>query len=557
MRDNGSGVGGAGAPPWREFSPGTQVAGFTVEEPLSSGSSGTVYRARRGGRAFAIKVVPMDSRGDREVDALRRVRHPQVVGFHGYGLWPDDEPRYLVLALEFIEGRPLDVWMRERNPTALELVRQVLLPLARALGVVHAAGVVHRDVKEANILLRDSDGQPVLVDFGAAGFEGATRLTAVLPPGTPEYRSPEALRFVRESDSPGPYPAGPADDLWALGVVLYVLLTRSLPFGDRQSPGMVHAILYAAPKPPQALNPRVPEALSELCLCLLEKHPEARYASAEELAEALEELEQEASGDDAWKVPLFPGGQRQKSVVPEPRSHRTPRRWGWFAAMALVVACGAGVLFLRHAREALPPPVPTPQVASSQEMAPVVPPEDGGHGEVGEQSPTPAPIARAENHEEPAMIRSKKARSVAAACLVAGSGCVSGPPPRPTPENCPPGSQETHKRFQLEWSSFVLIPPVLAAAPIQVREGELHDLHLGWKFGTLPEQTRFSGHISFGKDRAYGLLTRAYLPDGESVPVCLEMMRDGEPGTIILPNRPNSTSKHAWIPASITVKAVR
>ncbi|HZH77593.1 MAG TPA: protein kinase, partial [Archangium sp.] len=516
-----------------------------------------VYRARRSGRLYAIKLVRLDPRGDREAAALRLMRHPNVVAFHGYGLWPEDEPRFLVLALELVEGRPLDVWMRERNPSALELVRQVLLPLVHALGVVHAAGVVHRDVKESNILIRDSDGQPVLVDFGAAGFEGATRLTAVLPPGTPEYRSPEALRFVRESDSPGPYPAGPADDLWALGVVLYVLLTRSLPFGDRQSPGMVHAILYAAPKPPQALNPRVPEALSELCLCLLEKHPEARYASAEELAEALEELEQEASGDDAWKVPLFPGGQRQKSVVPEPRSPRTPRRWGWFAAMALVVACGAGVLFLRHAREALPPPVPTPQVASSQEMAPVVPPEDGGHGEVGEQSPTPAPIARAENHEEPAMIRSKKARSVAAACLVAGSGCVSGPPPRPTPENCPPGSQETHKRFQLEWSSFVLIPPVLAAAPIQVREGELHDLHLGWKFGTLPEQTRFSGHISFGKDRAYGLLTRAYLPDGESVPVCLEMMRDGEPGTIILPNRPNSTSKHAWIPASITVKAVR
>ena len=553
MRDNGSGVGGAGAPPWREFAPGTQVAGFTVEEPLSSGSSGTVYRARRGGRAFAIKVVPMDSRGDREVDALRRVRHPQVVGFHGYGLWPDDEPRYLVLALEFIEGRPLDVWMRERNPTALELVRQVLLPLARALGVVHAAGVVHRDVKEANILIRDSDGEPVLVDFGAAGFEGATRLTAVLPPGTPEYRSPEALRFVRESDSPGPYPAGPADDLWALGVVLYVLLTRSLPFGDRQSPGMVHAILYAAPKPPQALNPRVPEALSELCLCLLEKDPEARYASAEELAEALEELEQEASGDDAWKVPLFPGGQRQRVVVPEPRSHRTPRRWGWFAALALVVACGAGVLLLRHAREALPPPAPMLQVASSQEMAPVVPPEDGGHGEVGEQSPTPAPIARAENPEEPAMIRSKKARSVAAACLVAGSGCVSGPPPRPTLKDCPPGSLETSERLELAADSFVMIPPTQVSMAVQVREGEIHNVALGYKWGKLREGTLFSGRLFFGKDRVYGLLTQLHLPAGETLPICLELRQD-DPGTEILPR---STSKNVWIISSVGVRVVR
>ncbi|HEX8825773.1 MAG TPA: serine/threonine-protein kinase, partial [Archangium sp.] len=290
MRENESGAGGAGERPWREFKPGTQVAGFTVEAPISSGSFGTVYRASRGGRAFAIKVVPLDSRGDREVDALRRIRHPHVVRFHGYGLWPDDEPRFIVLALDFVEGRALDVWMRERNPTALELVRQVLLPCVRTLGAVHAAGVVHRDVKESNILIRDSDGEPVLVDFGAAGFEGAQRLTAVLPPGTPEYRSPEAWRFVRESESPEPYPAGPGDDLWALGVVLYFLLTGTLPFGDRQSPGMVHAVLHAIPRPPLELNPRVPPALSELCLRMLEKAPEARYANAEALEEALEEV---------------------------------------------------------------------------------------------------------------------------------------------------------------------------------------------------------------------------------------------------------------------------
>jgi serine/threonine-protein kinase len=553
MRENGSGVGGAGAPPWREFASGTQVAGFTVEEPLSFGSSGTVYRASRGGRAFAIKVVPMDSRGDREVDALRRIRHPQVVGFLGYGLWPDDEPRYLVLVLELVEGRPLDVWMRECNPTALELVRQVLRPLVQALGVVHAAGVVHRDVKESNILIRDADGQPVLVDFGAAGFEGATRLTAVLPPGTPEYRSPEALRFVRESESPGPYPAGPADDLWALGVVLYVLLTRTLPFGDRRSPGMVHAILYATPRPPQELNPRVPEALSELCLCLLEKHPEARYANAEELKEALEELEQEASGEDAWKVPLFPGGQRERPRVPEPRSRWTPGRGAQVAAMALVVACGAGVLFLRPEREALPPSLTTQQAGSGQQMAPVAPPEDGGHGEVPEQSPTPAPIAGAEKQqEEPAMIRSKKARSVAAACMVAGSGCASAPPPRPTLKDCPPGAQETHERFELVGGSFVLIPPANRIMQIQVREGELHNVPLGYKWGKLREGTLFSGRLFFAKDRAYALFTQLHLPDGGSVPVCLEMTQE-KPGTPILSR---GTSRNVWIDGSVGVRVV-
>ena len=277
----------------------------------------------------------MDSRGDREVDALRRVRHPQVVGFHGYGLWPDDEPHYLVLALELVEGRPLDVWMRERNPTALELVRQVLLPLARALGVVHAAGVVHRDVKESNILIRDSDGQPVLVDFGAAGFEGATRLTAVASPGDPRVPESRGPALRAESGSPGPYPAGPGDDLWALGVVLYFLLTRTLPFGDRHSPGMVHAILYATPRPPQELNPRVPEALSELCLCMLEKHPEARYANARELAEVLEEWTQaDRSGASPLPRPRRgeprppPATREETQHRPVPRCPRCPRRTG-------------------------------------------------------------------------------------------------------------------------------------------------------------------------------------------------------------------------------------
>src|SRR4051794_31083200 len=101
------------------LAPGTEVAGFTLEGLLACGSSGSVYRAMRGGRLFAVKLVPRGPRGDREMDALRRMRHPNVVSFHGCGLWPDEEPRFLVLALELVEGRPLDVWAQEENPSAL------------------------------------------------------------------------------------------------------------------------------------------------------------------------------------------------------------------------------------------------------------------------------------------------------------------------------------------------------------------------------------------------------------------------------------------------------
>ncbi|WNG56986.1 protein kinase [Archangium gephyra] len=182
-----------------ELTPGTEVAGFTIEGTIASGSFGTVYRARRSGRPYAVKLVAITPRGDREAAALRLVRHPNVVTFHGYGLWPEEEPRFLVLALELVEGLTLDAWAARENPSALELVMRVLLPLALTLADVHASGVVHRDIKEANIVVRESDGQPVLVDFGAAGLkEGALRLTMRLPPGTAEYRSPEVLRFAKQ-----------------------------------------------------------------------------------------------------------------------------------------------------------------------------------------------------------------------------------------------------------------------------------------------------------------------------------------------------------------------
>jgi serine/threonine-protein kinase len=315
------------------------VAGFTIEGTIASGSFGTVYRARRSGRPYAIKLVRIDPRGDREAAALRLMRHPNVVAFHGYGLWPEDEPRFLVLALELVEGRTLDVWAAQENPSALELVTRMLLPFALTLADVHDAGVVHRDIKEANIIVREADGQPVLVDFGAAGIkEGAPRLTLRLPPGTAEYRSPEALRFARAWEGE-PYPFAPGDDLWAMGVVTYVLLTRMLPFGDRGNPGLNRAILETTPPAPHERNPRVPLALSELCMRMLEKEPEARYPDARALAEDLGSSVPRRTTPGAHPCSLKPGetsalppfrrrpDARDASGGGQPGSS-SPRYWG-------------------------------------------------------------------------------------------------------------------------------------------------------------------------------------------------------------------------------------
>ncbi|QRN96688.1 serine/threonine protein kinase [Archangium violaceum] len=540
MRENES-AGGAWGPPGLDCTPGAQVAGFTVEARLASGSFGAVLRASRGGRAFALKLLPLDVRGEREVDSLRKVRHPHVVGLHGYSLWPDDAPRFLVLVLELVEGRPLDVWALEENPSALGLVRQVLLPLASALAAVHASGVVHRDIKEANVLVREADGQPVLVDFGAAGYAGAPRLTAVLPPGTPEYRSPEAWRFVRESDSSEPYPAGPSDDLWALGVATYALLTRRLPFGERLEPGMIRAILQETPAAPHALNSRVPRALSDLCLRMLEKAPEARFPDAGALATALEaEL---SRADDSWRTPLFPGDSRPVKQAPPVRERpwRTPRRWGaGLALLAALVAAGALSLLAvkgwRPSRASSTTqrvesadPLPSQKAGSRQELAPPQVTGDVGAGAAPPESSIPAPVARATSSEEPEMTKSKPLRGLVAATAVACSACATTPQ-LPTQADCPPGVRETYERFKMKKGPQ---PPILLSNDVHsvmpVREGDFSIIPLpGW--GDIPSGTAMSGRLVFGKNQVYGRFTEMRLPSGETLPICLELSRYGERG---------------------------
>ncbi|WP_309896778.1 serine/threonine-protein kinase [Archangium sp.] len=534
---------------WPDFAPGDRVAGFTVEGRLANGSFGTVYRANRDGRPFAIKLVPMGSRADREVDALRRAQLPNVVGFSGYGMWPDEKPRFLVLALELVEGRTLDVWGREENPCALKLVHEVMVPLACTLADVHAASVVHRDVKEANILIRDADGEPVLVDFGAAGYVGAPRLTAVLPPGTPEYRSPEALRFAREDEGPGPYPAGPGDDLWALGVTLYFILTRELPFGDRRRPGLNRAIRYEVPPAPRELNPRVPPALSQLCMRMLEKAPEARYADAEALAEALEEAA--APADEPWRVPLFPGPERGKRPTPAARVRAWARGWPW-----AVLAVGLELLLLltpapapaprRIAlqvapiapREVSPLPPPMSQASSSRKLAPAKVTGEVARGAGPSKSPTPAPVAKATHCEEDPMFKSKKTLGMAAAALVTGSACVSGPQLKPPPPaDCPPGYLETFERFglfsHLQHAMYV-IPYEMDFRTdfVPVPPNPMKLLQVGPdSMGTVPLDAVFVGQSFITKDRVYGHFTELRLPSGENLPICLEIFDFGERGT--------------------------
>jgi serine/threonine-protein kinase len=152
-------------------------------------------------------------------------------------------------------------------------------------------------VKGANLLV-DGERRLVLVDFGVATYEGAPAVTGPFPPGTWPYLSPRVWRAWRGEEESRDCPG---DDVWALGVELYQLLTDRLPFQGREGE-LVQAVLHAEPQAPHEANPRVPRVLGALCQRMLRKWLEERFADARAFEAALEEAVKQA--DAAWEVPL-------------------------------------------------------------------------------------------------------------------------------------------------------------------------------------------------------------------------------------------------------------
>jgi WD40 repeat protein/tRNA A-37 threonylcarbamoyl transferase component Bud32 len=274
-------AGRGAAPPPDEW---PDLPGYEVLGPLGKGGMGVVYKARQArlNRLVALKRLrsggPRDlARARTEAEALARLQHPNIVQV--FEVAEHRGSAYLVL--EYAEGGPLGARLHTRPQPPGETAA-LLAALARAAHYAHQRGVVHRDLKPANVLLT-ADGTPKLTDFGIAkqldGDSGETREGDVL--GTPSYMAPEQAGGKAGE-------AGPAADVYSLGVILYEMLTGRVPLQGPTTLDTLVLVRTEEPVPPRRLQPGVPRDLETVCLKCLEKEPKRRYPSADELADDLE-----------------------------------------------------------------------------------------------------------------------------------------------------------------------------------------------------------------------------------------------------------------------------
>ncbi|HHN47072.1 MAG TPA: serine/threonine protein kinase [Planctomycetes bacterium] len=289
---------------------GSRLGSYEIRTKLGEGGMGAVYLAHDASleREVAIKVLPPEyardgayvQRFEREAKSLARLRHPNLI--HIYTVGAQDDVHYF--AMELIRGETLAEYMRKRGPLEEQEVLQLAAQILSALHSIHRLGIMHRDIKAANIML-DGPGHAVLMDFGLAkdrSESGLTTAGAVL--GTPEYMAPEQAQGDEVS---------PATDIYSFGVLLYEMLAGRLPFLGEKVFAVLRAHIESPPPPLEKLRPGITRGLARIVYKALEKNPAKRYASAAEMARDMYELAplpqlKETAGDarSAKTLPLKP-----------------------------------------------------------------------------------------------------------------------------------------------------------------------------------------------------------------------------------------------------------
>ena len=273
-----------------------QIPGYEILEFIGQGGMGAVYKARdvQLDRLVALKMMPSGSAGNRDrlvrfrteagaLAHLQHLQHPNIVTFYGV----IESEGVVGLVLEYVGGgdlsRKIREWLQEQGCVPPRVAAELLAKLARAMDFAHQQNVLHRDLKPSNILLTP-EGEPKITDFGLAKMQVqfdplATTSMVGTVVGTPAYMAPEQWQGR----------ASLATDLYALGSILYEMLTGRRPFAPVSNPyDLMQQMLNENPPAPTSLRPDIPRELESICLKCLDKDPKRRYSTAAALAEDLE-----------------------------------------------------------------------------------------------------------------------------------------------------------------------------------------------------------------------------------------------------------------------------
>jgi serine/threonine protein kinase len=304
-----SGRGVPFAPPAAPAGMPARVGEYEILGELGRGGMGVVYKARHAQlrRVVALKMLLGSefaregylARFRAEAEAVARLQHPHIVQIFDVGEWRAAEGGVPVpyFTLEYVEGGSLNTRL-EGKPQPPDRASELLLTLARAADYAHGQGIVHRDLKPTNVLLT-ADGRPKLCDFGVAKVltgPGPETLGGLLV-GTPEYMAPEQADGQARD-------VGPAADVYALGAILYTMLTGRPPFQSASVIETLEQVRSQEPVPPRRLRPSVPRDLETICLKCLQKDPRRRY-SACRLAFDATAAHLLASADDRGRVSFW------------------------------------------------------------------------------------------------------------------------------------------------------------------------------------------------------------------------------------------------------------
>ena len=361
---------------------GRTASHYQVIEMLGGGGMGVVYKARdtRLNRAVALKFLPAERADDeaalerfrREAQAASALNHPNICTIYDIGeMHLEGEEGQRFIAMEFLDGQTLERHIFGK-PLPLDETMQLAVEIADALSAAHAEGIIHRDIKTANVFVTKR-GTAKVLDFGlakltAAGNSdhayfsarpaqgGVGRLTLMgRAMGTLTYMSPEQVRG-EELDARA--------DLFSFGVTLYQMTTGVLPFRGEDSEVIQEAILNRVPEAPAHLNPEVPPRLDEIILKALEKDRKFRYQFAAEIRTDLQRLKREISAEQAGLRATIP---RNATITAKESSARWKKRMS-LASIAAVL--GAASLALLVNRAPTPSEEPRPQSVSKAGLDP-------------------------------------------------------------------------------------------------------------------------------------------------------------------------------------------